>query len=61
MALKYKEGFYIKTITSPVVILKSKFIQSIGKEFSSYIDYIDRETAEKAQKKLSYVAECYPF
>ncbi|MDK2802843.1 MAG: hypothetical protein KFW09_05675 [Oscillospiraceae bacterium] len=45
MALKYKEGFYIKTITSPGVILKSKFIQSTEKEFSSYIYYIDRETA----------------
>ena len=30
---------------SPGVILKTKFIKSTGKEFSSYIDYIDRETA----------------
>ncbi len=36
------------------VILKSKFIQSTGKEFSSYIDYIDRETAVRNDMYSSF-------
>ena len=39
---------------SPGVILKTKFIKSTGKEFSSYIDYIDRETAVRNDMYSSF-------